>query len=152
MCQVEAGRRIDENIRLVNYSTKIFVFLVLTHVLWSMLSVLLNGNYRFAAYDWGGILDTYFRHPTNGYIERGATRWAWLWTLLFGPLYFVYKGLWGHAIVCFLLAIPTLWLSTVAYALIASRLVNGHYRQRGWHDVTADGRHVRDQALSGHAA
>lgn len=37
-----------------------------------------------------------FRNTHNGY-EEGASV-PFLWTLLFGALYFIYKGIWRHAI------------------------------------------------------
>jgi len=71
-----------------------------------------------------------FKNPTNGHAE--SARLAWLWALLFGVFYFAHKGMWGHAILGAVLAIPTFGISWVLYALAAPSLVRKHYLQRGW--------------------
>jgi hypothetical protein len=39
---------------------------------------------------------TVYVHPVNGYREE--VRFAPLWALLLGPVYFAYKGCWGVAV------------------------------------------------------
>lgn len=76
---------------------------------------------------------TYFRNPTNDYVEKATTRWTWLWALLFGPFYFLYKGIWSHAIINFIFwPLIVVW---IGYAIFASDLVKKSYRQRGWIQV-----------------
>ena len=43
--------------------------------------------------------------------HRVTTDGAWLWTLLFGAIYFAYKGIWGHAIVAIIVALCTMCIS-----------------------------------------
>lgn len=78
---------------------------------------------------------SYFKNPTNGYVEKGTTGWSWLWALLFGPFYFVYKGVWGHALINFFLGPMTLGIVWIVYAFFAAGIVRKNYRQRGWIQV-----------------
>jgi hypothetical protein len=71
-----------------------------------------------------------FANPTNGHQESVGP--AWLWALLFGAFYFAYKGLWTHAIIGLVLAIPTFGISWVVYAFLAPRLVRQRYLRAGW--------------------
>ena len=71
-----------------------------------------------------------FVNPANGHAERvGLAR---LWVLLFGVFYFAAKGMWRHAILLFLLAVPTLGVAWVYYVLTAPKHVRHHYLERGW--------------------
>lgn len=40
-----------------------------------------------------------FQHPVNGYVEHCSV--PFLWALIFGPLYFVLKGIWRHVVLYF---------------------------------------------------
>ena len=71
-----------------------------------------------------------FKNPQNGFTERVGA--AWLWALLFGAFYFAWRGMWTHAIIGIILAIPTVGISWVAYAILAPKLVRRHYLTRGW--------------------
>jgi hypothetical protein len=74
-----------------------------------------------------------FRNPANGYEEEASL--AWLWVLLFGAIYFAVKGVWTHAIVGILLAIPTYGLSWLIYPFFASEIMRRHYLRQGWREV-----------------
>ena len=39
-----------------------------------------------------------FQNSKNDYILRVASPFSWLWVILFGPFYWVYKGVYRHAI------------------------------------------------------
>ncbi|MFZ1989932.1 MAG: hypothetical protein WAW96_09190 [Alphaproteobacteria bacterium] len=72
-----------------------------------------------------------FRNPANDYEE--STNAAWLWCLLFGPLYWLVKGIWSHALLqlvlsCFILP----WL---VYPFFAGAIVRSHYLRKGWIEV-----------------
>lgn len=71
-----------------------------------------------------------FVDPVTGRTERIA--WAWLWTLLFGPAYFAYKGAWFHAVASFVALLLTLGLSWLVYPFLAARLLRKHYLHQGW--------------------
>ena len=49
---------------------------------------------------------------------------AWLCTLLFGGLYFMFKGHWWHGVLCIALSIVTHGLSNIVYAVLAGRIIN----------------------------
>jgi len=87
-------------------------------------------------------MTAYFSNPANGYIERATTSWTWLWALLFGPFFFLYKGAWPHALV---LLVPAFlepfqrgagaglyFLMCIAYSVMASRVVRKTYLRKGW--------------------
>lgn len=76
-----------------------------------------------------------FKHPLNGYTEHGGDILSVLWCLLFGPIYLALRGLWGHALLWIVLAVPTLGISALLYPLFAPALVNAWYRRRGWEEV-----------------
>ena len=73
-----------------------------------------------------------FANPMNNYHEVGGTTFSWLWCFLFGPIYFIYKGIWSHALLCLIMAIITMGFSQLIYPFFAYTVVNSHYRRRGW--------------------
>lgn len=78
---------------------------------------------------------TYFQNPANGYVEVATTPWTWLWALLFGPFFFAYKGLWGHALLSLFSALVTVGISTFIYPFFAAGLIRRRYGQAGWRKV-----------------
>lgn len=72
-----------------------------------------------------------FENPANGHIERTPI-FAWLWTLLFGPIYFAIRGVWTHAVASFLLGGLTLGVSWLLYPLLAGGIIRRHYLRKGW--------------------
>jgi hypothetical protein len=56
-----------------------------------------------------------FENPANGYREEIQS--PGLYTLLFGGFYFIAKGIWIHALLGFLLAFPTFFISWLIYPL-----------------------------------
>lgn len=77
-----------------------------------------------------------FQHPTTRYTESASV--PVLWALLFGPLYFLFKGAWKHAILYTLLVLittPTIILPVVIwvlYALAAGLVIKRTYLRNGW--------------------
>ena len=71
-----------------------------------------------------------FRNPANGYIETSET--PGLYAFLFGPLYFLSKGAWGHALISFVLALLTFGLSWIVYAFASRSIIRTMYLRRGW--------------------
>jgi peptidoglycan biosynthesis protein MviN/MurJ (putative lipid II flippase) len=57
---------------------------------------------------------------------------AFLWTLLFGPLYFAYKGVWRHALISAVAALVTMGFSWLIYPFFAHGAVSNHYWRLGW--------------------
>ncbi|MFO0271347.1 MAG: DUF2628 domain-containing protein [Gemmatimonadota bacterium] len=87
-----------------------------------------------------------YEHPLNGYREE-VTRWAMLWALLFGPLYFIAKGAYGLAFLIFLIAIviavPTAgvgpFIVHVIVVFATPSLLDRSYMRRGWRRVAIPG-------------
>ena len=76
-----------------------------------------------------------FKNTQNDYIEE-VSGLTWLWALLFGGIYFAVKGIWTHAIVGIVLAVPTFGLSWVIYAFFAKNIVRASYLKKGWVEVS----------------
>jgi peptidoglycan biosynthesis protein MviN/MurJ (putative lipid II flippase) len=83
----------------------------------------------------------YFQNRSNGYIEQVSL--PFLWTLLFGPLYFASRGVWTHAIVSFFLAFMTIGISWLFYPFFASQILETSYLRKGW--VPLSRAEVREQ-------
>jgi len=69
----------------------------------------------------------------DGFTEE--TGLAGLWCFLFGALYFAYKGIWGHAVISFVVALCTFGISWVVYPFFAKGIIRKAYLQRGWVEV-----------------
>ena len=76
-----------------------------------------------------------FENPANGHVESSSSSLSWLWVLLFGPLYWAFRGVWRHAVVHFILAPITLGLAHIAYTFFTYKILNNHYRKMGWKSV-----------------
>lgn len=74
-----------------------------------------------------------FEHPANRHTVRINA--PWLWTLLFGPLYFAAHGVWSHVLISFVCAIVTVGLSWLVYPLFAGGFVRRSYLARGWREI-----------------
>ena len=85
-----------------------------------------------------------FKNPTNGYVEEKSA--PWLWTLLFGGLYFIVSGMWAASIVYVVITIflygsmgsPATLLMVVVnifFAAFASTLVERAYLRKGWTEI-----------------
>lgn len=73
-----------------------------------------------------------FRNPTNGYETRGGGAASILWAFLFGPLYFIARGVWSHAVISLVLAVITVGASWLVYPWFAPMLINRHFLRAGW--------------------
>lgn len=67
----------------------------------------------------------------NGHAERVAYL-APLWTFLFGPFYFAYKGVWRHAVLGFCLGFVTLGVSWLVYPFFARGIIKRQYGRDGF--------------------
>ncbi len=88
-----------------------------------------------------------FKNPQNGYTQSVSQAGAFFGCLVFGVLYFAYKGAWRHALISFGAAICTLGVSWLIYPFFAYRCVEHSYLERGWKRVGL-GRRVRPAARS----
>lgn len=77
-----------------------------------------------------------FENKQNGYrMEVGR---SWLWSLLAGPLYFVYHNAWKYAVIMFVLLGPLLLVPWFIFPFIAKKLIAKSYLERGWEEVDPD--------------
>lgn len=73
-----------------------------------------------------------FKNPQNGYTIETQPGLA---TFLFGPLYFMKHGAWGHVFISFILAMITIGLSWLVYPFFAGRVIRDHYLKKGWTEL-----------------
>jgi peptidoglycan biosynthesis protein MviN/MurJ (putative lipid II flippase) len=71
-----------------------------------------------------------FKHLSTERIESASC--PWLWTLLFGPLYFALKGVWSHVFISIVVAALTSGFSTIIYPLFSNKIIEKHYMDSGW--------------------
>lgn len=88
-----------------------------------------------------------YENPTNGYREE-VSDLASFWTLLFGGIYLMVKGLWGHVFIWVIFVIvPTvlsggplliicLPIASIAYAVSIQGILKRRYLKNGWHAVS----------------
>ena len=91
-----------------------------------------------------------YQNLENGYIEE-VSRFAWVWTLFWGPLYFLFKGCFRHTLVHLSLTglywgvdpifddysnnpvIGYLSIFTwIFYSFFGKEIVCNHYARQGW--------------------
>lgn len=71
-------------------------------------------------------------NPANGYTLT-FNRWVEFVTcLVFGPIYFAYRGLWAHAFLSLILAFATSGISWLIYPFFVEKINEAHYMKRGW--------------------
>ena len=81
-----------------------------------------------------------FRNPANDAVCE-ISDGAWLWSLLFGPFYFVSHGAWGPAVIYLgaaLVLLPTIIGTIIVWiigAIVAQDVVAKIYLRRGWIEV-----------------
>jgi hypothetical protein len=73
------------------------------------------------------------RNPSNGYIEKSGC--PFLWTLIFGSFYFLYKGSLSHTVLSAIAAMLTGGLSWFVYPFFAKTAIRKHYLNNGWVEV-----------------
>ncbi len=75
-----------------------------------------------------------FKNTSNNHIET-VSGLTWLWTLLFGIIYFAIKGVWRHVLVGFILSICTFGISWLIYPFFAKGIIKNQYLRNGWKAV-----------------
>ena len=78
-----------------------------------------------------------FKNIQNGYIEEASL--TFLWVLLFGVFYFLYKKIWNHFFISLGLAFITSGVSWLIYPFIGKRIVRQYYLRNGWVEVSNSG-------------
>lgn len=77
-----------------------------------------------------------YKHPTSDYTE--TTKFAFLWCLLIGSLYFILKESYKHAAISFILAVVTSGVSWIIYPFFAKGIMHTHYMRKGYTEVRDD--------------
>ena len=75
---------------------------------------------------------TTFTNPANNYREESSGPFSWLWVLIFGPIYFAFKGNWKHVFIWLILAFITSGISALIYPFFVYGINDKHYLKRGW--------------------
>tara|TARA_B100000768_G_scaffold116398_1_gene107730 strand:- start:420 stop:653 length:234 start_codon:yes stop_codon:yes gene_type:complete len=75
-----------------------------------------------------------FEHPGNGY-QESITNFAILWCLVFGSLYFAYKGIWRHFVLSLVIGLFTFGVSWFIYPFFAKNIIATQYRKNGWLEI-----------------
>ena len=91
-----------------------------------------------------------FVNGSNNYRKTVTT--PGLWTFLFGPFYFGLHGVWGHALLSFVLALMTLGFSWLVYPFFAHGILRNAYLSRGWREEGSDSAPVPTDAAAATAA
>lgn len=73
-----------------------------------------------------------FENPSNGYRVSVSDGSAFIWTLLFGGLYFLARGSTRHFIISWVLAFCTFGLSWLIYPFFAADALRKMYYERGY--------------------
>ena len=76
-----------------------------------------------------------FKNKTNGYIEIVSSPISWLWVLLFGPIYWVVKGVWRHAGIHLVLFVASLGILHLIYPFFTYSILKKHYLKNGWEEI-----------------
>ena len=76
-----------------------------------------------------------FKNTRNGYKQSVTQSGAFLGCLVFGAIYFAYKGVWKHFFIGWLAAFCTLGISWLVYPFFAYQCVRHSYLERGWQEV-----------------
>ena len=77
-----------------------------------------------------------YKNPTNNHTET-ITKLSYLWSFLFGWMYFAYKGSFFWALINFLCAFATAGLSWFIFPFFTGKIMHGVYMRKGW--VKVDG-------------
>ena len=76
-----------------------------------------------------------FINPQNNYYEQVADRRSWLRCLVFGPLYWYYKGIFLHALASLVLAVITGGISWLFYPFFTYSIIRYDYLKKGWIEI-----------------
>ena len=105
-----------------------------------------------------------FQNPKNEYVRHIS--FPRLWTLVFGPFYFLFHGVWRH--VFSYLIIFTLFICIdllrdieegnflvlflyvhIIYALSAARIIHNNYIRKGWERIVSETEFLVSAATTG---
>jgi len=76
-----------------------------------------------------------FEHPINSHRVRVGTLGPFIGSLLFGSLYFLYKGSYKHAILSAIVAIITCGVGWLIYPFFAPRIIRNMWLEKGYRQI-----------------
>ena len=71
-----------------------------------------------------------YRNPANGYEECGFTDSSPIWAFILGPLYWVFRGVWSHALLS--ICISPLYCSYISLYLLYLSIIDNNVLLVGW--------------------
>ena len=80
-------------------------------------------------------MTTFYEQPSNGYRVQVSDGACFLWTLLFGGLFFLVRGSVRHFFIGFILGACTFGISWLIYPFFASGILRTMYLERGYREV-----------------
>ena len=76
-----------------------------------------------------------FQNPMNNHSVAVGTIGPFIWTLLFGALYFLVKGSLKHFLLSIILAALTVGISWLIYPFFAPRILRNMYLEKGYRQI-----------------
>lgn len=76
-----------------------------------------------------------YQHPLNQHTIRIGYIGPFFWSLLFGALYFLVKGIYKHFFLYVILAFFTIGISMLIYPFRARKIVERHYLEKGYERI-----------------
>lgn len=77
-----------------------------------------------------------FKNIDNNYTEDSPC--PWVWTLLFGWMYFAYKRAYLMAFIWILTVVPTIGVAALIFPFFANRIIRQAYLRNGWTELTTN--------------
>ena len=70
-------------------------------------------------------------HPVNNHPEKIYTGFSWP-CFFFGPFWYLYKGIWGWALICWVTAMLTWGISVVIFPFFANKTHQDSLLKKGY--------------------
>ena len=71
-----------------------------------------------------------FSHPQTDFTVK--CNFPFLWTLLFGPFYFLLKGNYKHSIISLVVGLCTFGISALIYPFFSRSIMTNYYMEKGY--------------------
>ena len=90
-----------------------------------------------------------FENPANGYHVKVGTLGPFIWTLLFGALYFLVKGSFKHFLLGIILGMCTLGISWLIYPFFSPGIIRRMYLEKGYRQIDSGATFVAVDSMLG---
>jgi hypothetical protein len=77
-----------------------------------------------------------YENPANGY-QAKFTKLSYLWSFLFGWMYFAFKGSFFWAFITFILSFLTIGLSWIIVPFFTRPILDNIYGKKGWVKISS---------------